>query len=78
VTRSPRSSAPDGISVKDLRNDLQERFGIQSAGGQEQLKGKIFRIGHMGYVDEMDAVLASPPSSSPATSSATASSWARV
>jgi aspartate aminotransferase-like enzyme len=51
-------NAPEGISVKDLRGDLQKRFGIQSAGGQEHLKGKIFRIGHMGYVDQMDAVLA--------------------
>jgi len=49
---------PEGISVADIRKGLKERFGIQSAGGQEHLKGKIFRIGHMGYVDEMDTVLA--------------------
>jgi aspartate aminotransferase-like enzyme len=49
---------PGGISVKDIRNDLEQRFGIQSAGGQDQLKGKIFRLGHMGYVDAMDSVLA--------------------
>jgi aspartate aminotransferase-like enzyme len=62
-SKSPSDSvtafnAPEGISVKDLRGDMQKRFGIQSAGGQEHLKGKIFRIGHMGYVDQMDAVLA--------------------
>lgn len=51
-------NCPDGLTVKDIRNGLQERFGIQSAGGQEHLKGKIFRLGHMGYVDEMDTVLA--------------------
>ena len=49
---------PEGLKVSDIRNGLKERFGIQSAGGQEHLKGKIFRIGHMGYVDEMDTVLA--------------------
>jgi len=49
---------PEGITVKDIRNDLEKRFGIQSAGGQDQLKGKIFRLGHMGYLDEMDTVLA--------------------
>lgn len=49
---------PAGVTVKDIRNALQERFGIQSAGGQDELKGKIFRLGHMGYVDEMDTVLA--------------------
>lgn len=49
---------PTGITVKDLRNALEERFGIESAGGQDQLKGKILRLGHMGYIDEMDTVLA--------------------
>jgi aspartate aminotransferase-like enzyme len=49
---------PAGITVKDIRNDLEERFGIESAGGQDQLKGKIFRLGHMGFVDEMDTLLA--------------------
>lgn len=49
---------PAGITVKDIRNDLEERFGIESAGGQDALKGKIFRLGHMGYVDEMDTLLA--------------------
>jgi aspartate aminotransferase-like enzyme len=51
-------NAPEGVSVKDIRGELQSRYGIQSAGGQEHLKGKIFRLGHMGYVDEMDTVLA--------------------
>lgn len=49
---------PPNVTVKDLRNDLEKRFGIQSAGGQDRLKGKIFRLGHMGYVDAMDTVLA--------------------
>jgi len=51
-------NAPAGITVKDIRNELERRYGIQSAGGQDRLKGKIFRLGHMGYVDEMDTVLA--------------------
>ncbi len=50
--------APDGVKVSDIRAQLKERFGIQCAGGQEHLKGRIFRIGHMGWVDEMDTVLA--------------------
>ncbi|MFH1709871.1 MAG: hypothetical protein ABH860_02220 [bacterium] len=28
------------------------------AGGQEDLKGKIFRIGHLGYADKMDVITA--------------------
>jgi len=62
-SKSPSDSVtalkpPANITVKDIRNALEERFGIESAGGQDQLKGKIFRLGHMGYVDEMDTLLA--------------------
>lgn len=62
-SRSPSDSVtalcpPANVTVKDLRNELERRYGIQSAGGQDQLKGKIFRLGHMGYVDAMDTVLA--------------------
>jgi len=38
---------PDGISDKELRGGLQER-GVVASGGQEHLKGKIFRLGTMG------------------------------
>lgn len=51
-------SCPPGIKVSDIRAQLKERFGIQSAGGQDHLKGKIFRIGHMGYMDTMDSLVA--------------------
>jgi len=62
-SKSPSDSVtalcpPAGITVKDLRNELEKRYGIESAGGQDQLKGKIFRLGHMGYIDEMDTLLA--------------------
>lgn len=62
-SKSPSDSVtalcpPAGITVKDIRNELERRYGIESAGGQDQLKGKIFRLGHMGYVDEADTVLA--------------------
>lgn len=33
----------------ELRSILNEKFGLTFAGGQQQLKGKIIRIGHMGY-----------------------------
>ena len=62
-SKSPSDSVtalcpPAGIAVKDIRNELEKRYGIESAGGQDHLKGKIFRVGHMGYVDEMDTILA--------------------
>ena len=40
---------PDGVNEKVLRATVKG-FGIEIAGGQDHLKGKIFRIGHMGAV----------------------------
>lgn len=48
---------PDGVSVDAIRKALKERFRILVADGQESLKGKIFRIGHMGYVFERDILM---------------------
>jgi aspartate aminotransferase-like enzyme len=36
---------------------LRTKFGITIAGGQAQLKGKIFRFAHMGYADRLDVPL---------------------
>src|SRR5271157_4073721 len=47
---------PEGLKDSDIRNKLTERFGITTVGGQDKLKGKIVRIGHMGYTDEIDVV----------------------
>lgn len=49
---------PAGIDAEALRKACREQYGIVLAGGQEDLKGKIFRIGHLGYVDKMDIVTA--------------------
>lgn len=48
---------PDGITVDAIRKGLKEKFRIIVADGQEELKGKIFRIGHMGYVFERDILM---------------------
>ena len=40
---------PDGVTDQALRGTVK-RFGIEIAGGQDHLKGKIFRIGTMGSV----------------------------
>ena len=45
---------PQGMSVDEIRKSLKENFKIVVADGQEELKGKIFRIGHMGYVFHRD------------------------
>lgn len=45
---------PQGVSVDDIRAALKKRFGIIVANGQKDLKGKIFRIGHLGFQSERD------------------------
>ena len=47
---------PEGVKDSAIRNKLQEKFGIYTVGGQDKLKGKIVRIGHMGYTDELDVI----------------------
>jgi aspartate aminotransferase-like enzyme len=46
--------APDGLDVKGLLQILREEQGVVLAGGQQRLEGKIFRIGHLGWVTEAD------------------------
>jgi aspartate aminotransferase-like enzyme len=46
--------APEGVEVKALRNKLRNDFGVTVAGGQGKLAGKIFRIGHLGYITPPD------------------------
>lgn len=41
-------------SSKQIKKVLQDKFSISLGGGQKQLKGKIFRIGHMGYCTPFD------------------------
>ncbi|OGH95724.1 MAG: septum site-determining protein [Candidatus Melainabacteria bacterium GWF2_32_7] len=47
---------PEGISVADIRKTLKNDFDIVVADGQGQLKGKIFRMGHLGFVSERDMI----------------------
>jgi aspartate aminotransferase-like enzyme len=47
---------PEGLKDGDIRKKLDHHFGITVVGGQDKLKGKIIRIGHMGYTDELDVV----------------------
>ncbi len=47
---------PPSIDGLAFVRHLRERYGITVAGGQAQLKGKIFRIAHMGYYDALDMV----------------------
>ncbi|MBI4297346.1 MAG: alanine--glyoxylate aminotransferase family protein [Chloroflexi bacterium] len=46
--------APEGLDVARLVKILLEEYDTDLAGGQGKLSGKIFRIGHLGYVTEAD------------------------
>jgi aspartate aminotransferase-like enzyme len=46
--------APSGIDSGDVIRGVRERFGITIANGQGELKGKIFRLGHIGWFDVFD------------------------
>jgi aspartate aminotransferase-like enzyme len=45
---------PEGIDASAVVKRLREHHGMVVAGGQDHLKGKIFRIGHMGAYDLAD------------------------
>jgi aspartate aminotransferase-like enzyme len=47
--------APAGIDGQQVVAKMREK-GIWIAGGQAQAKGKIFRIAHMGYINEQDLI----------------------
>lgn len=49
---------PEGIDGAKLVKSLRDDFGVTLAGGQDQWKGKIIRIAHLGYVDTFDTVVA--------------------
>ena len=44
----------NGLDINKMRKILREEYQIVLAGGQQQLDGKIFRIGHLGWVTEDD------------------------
>ena len=45
---------PVGVDGVEILKCMERDFGVVMAGGQEQLKGRIVRIGHMGWVDWSD------------------------
>lgn len=50
--------APEGYDGQAIYRDLRTKYGITAAGGQDHLKGKVFRISHMGYCDVFDIIVA--------------------
>ena len=56
--RSPAITAvqPEDIDAESIRKLIKNNFDILLAGGQDHLKGKIFRIGHLGFVNDRDII----------------------
>jgi len=50
--------SPEGISADEIRKVLKKEFNVVFAGGQGQLKEKIFRIAHMGFAGTMEVMIA--------------------
>lgn len=60
-SKAPSSSVtalktPDGVNSAKIRDQLEKEKGITIMGGQDELKGKILRIGHMGDVRDADMI----------------------
>ncbi|MGR3318902.1 MAG: pyridoxal-phosphate-dependent aminotransferase family protein [Candidatus Anammoxibacter sp.] len=49
---------PDGVDISAIIKKLRDGCGVTFTGGQSELKGKIFRIGHIGYIDDFDIIIA--------------------
>ena len=47
---------PEDIKSSDLVKKLRKEYGLSIAGGQGNLKDRIFRIAHMGWINEQDLI----------------------
>lgn len=58
-TPSPSLTAilvPDGIDGQKWRSLLETQHGVVLMGGQDQMKGRLLRMGHMGFIRDTDLV----------------------
>jgi aspartate aminotransferase-like enzyme len=51
-------TAPPGIDSEQIVKAYSQAHNITIAGGQGEMKGTVFRLGHMGYAAEFDVVVA--------------------
>jgi len=47
---------PAGLDGEKLVKVMRDTYGVTIAGGQSEMKGKIFRFAHMGYIGEFDII----------------------
>jgi aspartate aminotransferase-like enzyme len=48
--------APDGADSSAMVKQFRDQFGAVVANGQSEMKGKLFRIAHLGYYDYLDTI----------------------
>ena len=61
ATPSPALTAvttPPGLNSEQIVTAYSKTHNITIAGGQGEMKGRIFRLGHMGYAAELDVIVA--------------------
>jgi serine---pyruvate transaminase len=51
------AKVPAGIDGEKLVKTMRDAYGVTIAGGQSEMKGKLIRIAHMGYIGEFDIIL---------------------
>jgi aspartate aminotransferase-like enzyme len=51
-------ACPENIDGQKVVKWLKDNYSLFIAGGQDQAKGKIFRVAHMGYINELDTLQA--------------------
>ncbi len=49
---------PEGIDGKELVNIMQKKYSAYISGAQDPMKGKFFRIAHLGYMGGFDVIIA--------------------
>jgi len=48
---------PQGVDGEKLVKTMRDKYGVGIAGGQDEMKGKMFRIATMGYITPSDLVV---------------------
>ncbi|HEV3143933.1 MAG TPA: alanine--glyoxylate aminotransferase family protein [Gemmataceae bacterium] len=51
-------TVPQGVDGSAVLKKMEKQYGVKLADGQDTLKGKIWRLAHMGYIDQFDVLAA--------------------
>ncbi|HEY1380469.1 MAG TPA: alanine--glyoxylate aminotransferase family protein [Gemmataceae bacterium] len=51
-------TVPQGVDGTAVLGKLEKKYGLKLANGQDTLKGKIWRLAHMGYIDQFEVLAA--------------------